>query len=485
HIYERSMLIDQAYTTPTTSVGVVLDDGDGDPAGDGAYLKGGGLNPHEGTIAVVAGNGESSASSHRACPVMRSIVTEVGSLILDIDGDVLTGRMVNREREVRDTFQLIKRGVVEPEVVEFPWQPLGPAFVEERFEQGTTQVEIFPVPAAPDAVLHYTTDGAQPTADSPVYNSGIALSGSGSVRAITVWNGGERVGMAAASEPLPDKYSIYRYPSDGADDGHEDSGGIVTLDAEGVSIGNGGVAGLRFADIRIPPGAYVVEARVQFHKTETQREPTEGTVYAELVPDSPPFSAAPFDLSSRMRSVATVPWIIRTWSGSVARDLNTITPDLRDLISEVITQPGWTSGNALSLFFEHEGDGRTAGAFESGKARAATLSVVSIDPDGLGESLASQSPRLERFRNGRYAVVLRWPEAEIADALGLSAEIEMSQDLLNWQTVVPLDEEVVGIGRDGYGELYIEIDPFDLREGDGYFFRFRVHQEVPMAGAGR
>src|SRR5688572_22310185 len=45
HIYERSMLIDGAYSTPTTARGVVLDDGDGNPAGDGAYLKGAGLQP--------------------------------------------------------------------------------------------------------------------------------------------------------------------------------------------------------------------------------------------------------------------------------------------------------------------------------------------------------------------------------------------------------------------------------------------------------
>ena len=33
HIYERSMLIDGAYHTPTIADGVVLDDGDGDPKG--------------------------------------------------------------------------------------------------------------------------------------------------------------------------------------------------------------------------------------------------------------------------------------------------------------------------------------------------------------------------------------------------------------------------------------------------------------------
>src|SRR4030095_5451845 len=56
HIYERWMLMDGAYATPTVSENFILDDGDGDPDGDGAYRKSGGINSHEGTVQVVAGN---------------------------------------------------------------------------------------------------------------------------------------------------------------------------------------------------------------------------------------------------------------------------------------------------------------------------------------------------------------------------------------------------------------------------------------------
>jgi hypothetical protein len=50
HIYERSMLMDGAYATPTVSENFILDDGDGDPDGDGAYRKSSGINSHEGTV---------------------------------------------------------------------------------------------------------------------------------------------------------------------------------------------------------------------------------------------------------------------------------------------------------------------------------------------------------------------------------------------------------------------------------------------------
>jgi hypothetical protein len=68
HIYERSMLIDGAYATPTTAEGVILDDGDGNPDGDGAYRKSQGLHPHEGTVAIVSGHGGANLGRKVPCP---------------------------------------------------------------------------------------------------------------------------------------------------------------------------------------------------------------------------------------------------------------------------------------------------------------------------------------------------------------------------------------------------------------------------------
>ena len=175
-----------------------------------------------------------------------------------------------------------------------------------------------------------------------------------------------------------------------------------------------------------------------------------------------------------------MPWTIRTWSGSVARDLNTITPDLREIISEVIGQPDWKAGNAMGVFFTHSGDGRTAGAFESGKVRAAALSVIYIDPAGLGESLASQSPEIERDPHGRYALRMRWPSFEIAGELGLSFQVEVSPDLARWTVVQPLEAEVTEVGTDGFGELVAEIDPQLLAGHKQFYFRVRVILNPPI-----
>ncbi|HXG49747.1 MAG TPA: metallophosphoesterase family protein [Methylomirabilota bacterium] len=123
HIYERSMLMDGAYATPTIAENVILDDGDGDPNGDGPYQKSAGLHPNQGTIQVVAGHGGTRNSRKGTMPVMRKIIVEHGSVIIDIEGDTLTGFMLNKFAEVRDTFSLVKRGHITPRRILNPWQP--------------------------------------------------------------------------------------------------------------------------------------------------------------------------------------------------------------------------------------------------------------------------------------------------------------------------------------------------------------------------
>jgi hypothetical protein len=121
HIYERSMLIDGAYATPTVAEGVVLDDGEGDP--DEPYRKSAGLQANNGNIQIVAGHGGTTIGRKGTIPLMRKTIVEHGSVILDIDGDTLRGTMVNKFGEVRDAFGLVKRGQVAHKRLFSPWQP--------------------------------------------------------------------------------------------------------------------------------------------------------------------------------------------------------------------------------------------------------------------------------------------------------------------------------------------------------------------------
>jgi len=135
HIYERSMLIDGAYgSTNSVAENNVMDDGDGDPNGDGAYRKSAGIHPHQGTVAIVSGNAGAAMSRKGTVPLMKRTMMEYGSVIVDVDGDTLTGRMINRAGKVRDLFSLVKKGKVEPVRLALPWQP-------EEYKKPTNEVK--------------------------------------------------------------------------------------------------------------------------------------------------------------------------------------------------------------------------------------------------------------------------------------------------------------------------------------------------------
>ncbi len=131
HIYERSMLMDGAYATPTRSAHVILNDGDGHPSGNGPYRKSAGLNPNTGTVQIVAGHGGTTLSRKSApSPVMRTSLLEFGSVLLDIKGDTLNALMLNAAGQIRDTFQMVKSGRVPVQRIAKPWDP--PAFSGPR-----------------------------------------------------------------------------------------------------------------------------------------------------------------------------------------------------------------------------------------------------------------------------------------------------------------------------------------------------------------
>ena len=126
HNYERSFLLDGHYGfSDSLTSGMVLDDGDGSVIGDGAYQKlSQGADSHEGAVYVVAGNGsevfDTVAGEH---PVMVSSQVQLGSMVLDVDGDRLEAVMIDDSGAIRDRFTIVKNTASLPEA-DFHAEPL-------------------------------------------------------------------------------------------------------------------------------------------------------------------------------------------------------------------------------------------------------------------------------------------------------------------------------------------------------------------------
>jgi len=110
HSYERSYLVDQHYgTSGTLQPWMILDGGDGRPAGDGAYAKPTlGSAPHEGAVYAVAGSSGQTSSGALNHPVMYVSLLQLGSMVLDVDGGTLAAKFVNSSGQIADSFEIHK-----------------------------------------------------------------------------------------------------------------------------------------------------------------------------------------------------------------------------------------------------------------------------------------------------------------------------------------------------------------------------------------
>ena len=111
HSYERSMFLDSHYgTSDTLTSEMILDAGDGEPSGDGAYEKGG-LGPasNQGTVYAVAGtSGKTSKGGTLDHPVMMVSMRRLGALIIDVNANRLDARFRDDECFVGDAFSILK-----------------------------------------------------------------------------------------------------------------------------------------------------------------------------------------------------------------------------------------------------------------------------------------------------------------------------------------------------------------------------------------
>ena len=110
HSYERSFLIDGHYGhSSTLQPSMILDGGDGRPAGDGAYRKpSSGLSPHEGAVYTVAGSSGKTSGGSLDHPVMFVSLDVLGSLVLDVQANRLDATFLRSTGVVADTFTLEK-----------------------------------------------------------------------------------------------------------------------------------------------------------------------------------------------------------------------------------------------------------------------------------------------------------------------------------------------------------------------------------------
>jgi uncharacterized protein YjiK len=163
----------------------------------------------------------------------------------------------------------------------------------------------------------------------------------------------------------------------GADDAEEAASGTMYLsssDLELVFDGSNQTVGMRFGNVKVPQGATISTAWVQFMVDEAQSEATNLTVQGQAADNVATFTSAGFNLSSRPRTTSSVSWSPVPWSTVGLMGPDQKTPELRSVIQEIVNRPGWAFGNAMGIIIRGTGH-RTAVAFEGSTAGRPVLHI--------------------------------------------------------------------------------------------------------------
>jgi hypothetical protein len=115
HSYERSYLIDGHYGTSSTFTNAMKKDGgSGRPDASGAYTKPTlGPGTHEGAVYAVAGSSGQTSGGLLNHPAMFISLNNLGSMVLDVNGNTLDAKFLRENGEVWDYFRIVK-GTVAP-----------------------------------------------------------------------------------------------------------------------------------------------------------------------------------------------------------------------------------------------------------------------------------------------------------------------------------------------------------------------------------
>jgi lysophospholipase L1-like esterase len=133
--------------------------------------------------------------------------------------------------------------------------------------------------------------------------------------------------------------------------------------------------GVRFTNITIPQHAIIQNAYVQFQVDEANSEATSLVIRGEATDDALPFTTAVLgDITSRAVTAAGVFWDPPAWNTVSAAGPEQQTPDIKDVVQEIVNQPGWSTGNSLAIIITGTGK-RVAESYDGSQSGAASLHV--------------------------------------------------------------------------------------------------------------
>jgi hypothetical protein len=141
---------------------------------------------------------------------------------------------------------------------------------------------------------------------------------------------------------------------DDLDDVEQQSSGSIDSDSSDLELPDDQVIGLRFLKVRVPQGATVSKAYIEFTVDELEGpQATNMIIDGELSPNARAFADVTNNVSDRVRTTEKVVWQPEDWPviGETHQS-----SDISAIIEEMVGQDGWVSGSSLVIIIYDDPD---------------------------------------------------------------------------------------------------------------------------------
>mgnify|MGYP000032082943 CR=1 FL=1 len=162
---------------------------------------------------------------------------------------------------------------------------------------------------------------------------------------------------------------------DRSQDDAEQDGSSMNRTSSDLDFGDKAV-GMRFRSVNIPQGAEIEEAHLTLTSSSSGSLTTNIDVYAQDANNPGAFGTTTNNITNRNRTTAVVNWTIPYWSAS---GIEYESPDITDVVQEVINRGGWNSGNSLNIITLQTTGNRSAYSYNGSSTQAPLLTVKFCD----------------------------------------------------------------------------------------------------------
>jgi len=163
-----------------------------------------------------------------------------------------------------------------------------------------------------------------------------------------------------------------------SDDAEQKNNRVKTTSSD-LDLNEEHFVGLRFNDVNIPIGATINSAHVTFTVEDKNGDKGNSVViiFAQDSDNAPTFSKSDNNISNRLPTTSTIEWDIPKWNKRGDNGAAQTTPDISDLIQEVVNRSGWLQGNSIVIIFDkfQGGNDRDAVSYDKDRKDAALLHI--------------------------------------------------------------------------------------------------------------